>query len=238
MQLACAAMCMNDVPIILVVAAHPDDEVLGCGATIAKLSAAGDVHILILGEGFTSRHAARDNADRSEVECLRAAARSAAKTLGARSVKLDDLPDNRFDEVSLLDVVKRVEKAIEEVCPRIIYTHHPGDLNIDHRITFQAVLTATRPVPDACVRELYAFEVPSSTEWAFQQLQPAFKPNVFVDVASTIEIKIKAMAEYATEARMFPHPRSSDALRTIARRWGTVVGVEFAEAFELIRSIE
>jgi LmbE family N-acetylglucosaminyl deacetylase len=222
---------------VLVVAAHPDDEVLGCGATLAGLCKSRDIHILVLGEGFTSRYESRDKADRAEVDRLKAAAQAAATILGARSIKLDNLPDNRFDEVSLLDIVKRVEKAVEEARPEIIYTHHPGDLNVDHRITFQAVLTATRPLPGSCVRELYTFEVPSSTEWAFHQLEPSFKPNVFVDVSETIETKIKAMAQYGSEARPFPHPRSPEALRSIARRWGTVVGLESVEAFELVRSI-
>jgi len=222
---------------VLVVAAHPDDEVLGCGATLAGLCKSRDVHILVLGEGFTSRYESRDKADRAEVDRLKASAQAAATILGALSIKLGNLPDNRFDEVSLLDIVKRVEKAMEEARPEIIYTHHPGDLNVDHCITFQAVLTATRPLPGSCVRELYTFEVPSSTEWAFHQLEPSFKPNVFVDVSETIETKIKAMAQYGGEACAFPHPRSPEALRAIARRWGRVVGLESVEAFELVRSI-
>lgn len=222
---------------ILVVAAHPDDEVLGCGGTLAKLSSVSEIHILILGEGVTSRYASRAEADGSEVEQLHSRAQTAGRILGARSVRQGGLPDNRFDEVSLLDIVKRVEKVIEEFNPESIYTHHPGDLNVDHRIVFQAVLTATRPTPNCGVREVYAFEIPSSTEWAFQQLHPVFRPNVFVGIAGTIETKVKAMVHYESEYRIFPHPRSPEALRAIARRWGTVVGLEYAEAFELIRSI-
>lgn len=222
---------------ILVVAAHPDDEVLGCGATMAKLSKSHKVHVLILGEGSASRQTNRDEADKAGVERLGIAARAAASVMGAVSVKLETLPDNRFDEMPLLDVVKRVESVIQKTNPETIYTHHPGDLNIDHRITFQAVLTASRPVPGSRVKNLYTFEIPSSTEWAFQQLQPVFKPNVFVDVSETIDAKIKAMAQYESETRPFPHPRSSEALKTIARRWGTVVGLEYVEAFELVRSI-
>jgi LmbE family N-acetylglucosaminyl deacetylase len=224
-------------PPLLVVAAHPDDEVLGCGATIARLSSDRDVHIFILGEGSTSRYASGSERARAEVVRLQASANAAAAILGARSVEFGSLPDNRFDELPLLDVVKRVEQSIEQIRPSTIYTHHPGDLNIDHRITFQAVLTATRPVPNHCVRELYAFEIPSSTEWAFQQFQPPFKPNVFIDAAGTIERKLKALAEYESECRTFPHPRSPEALRTSARCWGTVVGLEYVEAFELVRSI-
>ena len=219
----------------LIIAAHPDDEVLGCGGTIARLSKDEEVHILILGEGATSRFSERDVAVLGEVEQLRQSAQSAAKVLGASSVMLQDLPDNRFDQVPLLDIVKRIEHVLEELRPECVYTHHAGDLNIDHRMTFHAVLTATRPTGKCTVRELYSFEVPSSTEWAFQRIEQPFKPNVYVDVHATIDSKIKAFAEYDSEVRHFPHPRSPEALRVIARRWGCVVGLEYAEAFDLIR---
>jgi LmbE family N-acetylglucosaminyl deacetylase len=160
-----------------------------------------------------------------------------AEFLGARDLFLYSLPDNRFDQVPLLDVVKVVERLVSDLSPRIIYTHHSGDLNIDHTVTHRAVLTATRPVVGCPVKEIYAFEVPSSTEWAFQRLERPFTPNVFVDISATIEKKITGMEMYESEARVFPHPRSPEALRVIARRWGTVVGLEYAEAFELIRSV-
>ena len=222
---------------ILVVAAHPDDEVLGCGATLAKLSKSHEVHILILGEGFTSRKETGDPGNTKGVEQLANSARAAAVVIGAHSINLEGFPDNRFDEVPLLDVVKRVEAVILETSPETIYTHHPGDLNNDHRIAFQAVLTASRPVANSSVKHLFTFEIPSSTEWAFQQFQPVFKPNVFVDVSETIDVKIKAMAQYESEMRPFPHPRSTESLRIIAKRWGLVVGLEYVEVFEVVRSI-
>jgi len=126
---------------------------------------------------------------------------------------------------------------VDRLQPEVIYTHHGGDLNVDHRVIYHAVLTATRPVQGSPVREIYAFEVASSTEWAFQRIEPTFRPNVFVDVAGTIEAKIAAMECYESEARKFPHPRSPEALRAIAIRWGSVAGCEAAEAFELIRSV-
>ena len=147
------------------------------------------------------------------------------------------LPDNRFDTVPLLDVIKIIEKLIEQLQPRIIYTHHGSDLNIDHAIVHRAVLTATRPLAGCSVREIYAFEVASSTEWAFGQFQPAFQPNVFVDISATLETKVQALTLYESEARLFPHPRSPEALRAIARRWGSAVGVEAAEAFQLVRGV-
>ena len=224
---------------ILVVAAHPDDEVLGCGATIASGAAAGDaVHIAILGEGISSRFGRRREARTGALRKLRHDARSAAATLGAASVAFAGLPDNRFDQVALLDVVKIVEAWIDAYRPDAIYTHHPGDLNIDHGIAFRAVLTASRPGASAhLVPDLYAFEVPSSTDWAFQRIAPAFRPNVFVDISAGIDRKLAAMQCYSSETRRSPHPRSPEMLRATAARWGAAAGIQLAEAFELVRSV-
>jgi LmbE family N-acetylglucosaminyl deacetylase len=223
---------------VLVVAAHPDDEVLGCGATAARLVQEGhEVHFSILGEGITSRHGERSEAAAAQLETLHRHAHAAAAKVGVNNLILDKLPDNRLDTVPLLDIVKIVESLIERIGPEVIYTHHRGDLNIDHEVVHRAVLTATRPVSKQPVREIYSFEVPSSTEWAFQQFHPSFRPNVFVDVTRTLEAKVAAMSCYETEARKFPHPRSPDALRAIAVRWGSVCGCGAAEAFELVRSI-
>ena len=223
---------------ILVVAAHPDDEVLGVGATAARRAASGDaVHLTILGEGVTSRAADRAGADPSAVAALQDDARAVAGLLGAKSVAFGALPDNRFDSLPLLDIVKQVEAWVREIDPEIVYTHHPGDLNVDHRLTFQAVLTATRPVPGCRVRDVYVFEIPSATEWAFGRLAGPFSPTVFEDVTSTIDLKIACLERYRTEHRAFPHPRSGEALRASARRWGSVVGLAYAEAFELIRAV-
>jgi LmbE family N-acetylglucosaminyl deacetylase len=224
---------------ILVVAAHPDDEALGCGGTIAQHAAAGHVvHIAILGEGISSRHDRRADAASGAIEKLQDDARAAAAALGARSVVFGGLPDNRFDEVPLLDVVKQVEAWVGTLRPDVIYTHHPGDLNVDHGVTFRAVLTATRPgASSVVVSDLYAFEVPSSTDWAFQRVAPPFHANVFVDIAAGLEKKIAAMQCYESERRTAPHPRSPEVLRATALRWGSVAGMPAAEAFELIRSL-
>ena len=189
---------------ILVVAAHPDDEVLGCGGTLAHTSDEHDVHILILGEGITSRLDSRDEAEPRQIEQLRSDAQEAARLLGSRSLECGGLPDNRFDQVPLLDIVKMVEARVQALTPDTIYTHHPGDLNVDHGLTFRAVLTATRPEAEQPVRELLSFEIPSSTEWAFQRIVPTFRPNVFVDISRTIETKIAAMKCYESEARRAP----------------------------------
>lgn len=218
----------------LVVAAHPDDEVLGCGGTVAKFAATGeDVHLVILGEGSTSRFNDRSVPDPALVADLRSASDEAAARLGARSTRNLGLPDNRFDSVDLLDVVKAVEAVVAEVDPTRALTHHGGDLNIDHRVTNQAVLAATRPLPGSRLTEVLAFEVLSSSEWAFGAT-PAFRPSVYVDVTATIATKQHALEAYAAEMRGFPHPRSAIAVDALARLRGSTVGVDAAEAFELL----
>lgn len=221
----------------LVIAAHPDDEVLGAGGTIAALGAAGhEVTIAILGEGITSRFADRADADRGSLDALHEAASRAAAVLGAQPPRLFDLPDNRFDTVPMLDVVKIVESLVAETSPHEIYTHHPGDLNVDHGVVHRAVLTATRPGVGPHVPAIYAFEVPSATEWAFDQFD-AFRPNVFRDISATLDAKVDAMEAYESEARPFPHPRSPAALRALAQARGAAAGVAAAEAFQLVRQI-
>ena len=229
---------MRNAGTVLVVAAHPDDEVLGCGGTIARLAGEGHaVYAAILGEGITSRYDEREQADQQSIRALRDRSGQVSKLLGVRKLYTYDLPDNRFDTVPMLDVVKIVERLIGRLRPEVIYTHHGGDLNVDHMVVHRAVLTASRPVADCPVRTIYAFEVPSSTEWAFNRFEPVFRPNTFMDISATLERKIDAMKLYEGESRPFPHPRSSRALRAIALRWGSSLGVEAAEAFELIRTI-
>jgi len=223
---------------VLIVVAHPDDEVLGCGGTIARLVKEGhDVYIAILGEGITSRSREREQTDFTLIKTLQTQSNQVAKMLGVKDIFMYNLPDNRFDTVPLLDVIKIIEDLIARVTPEIIYTHHGSDLNIDHQIVNRAVLTGTRPMQNGTVKELYAFEVPSSTEWAFQSLGLSFYPNVFVNISDTLDIKIKALSCYKSEVRVFPHPRSPESIKAIACRWGSVVGYEAAEVFELIRSI-
>lgn len=218
-----------------VVAAHPDDETLGCGATVAKLATQEDVHIIVLGDGITARREAKD--DTSAIDALYTDAQAAAQTLGAASLHFARLPDLRFDTVSLLDVVWEVERMLREISPSRIFTHHGGDLNRDHQITLRAVLAATRPMAGCPVRDVYSFEVPSATEWAFGGSGSAFAPNVFVDVGDCLEKKIQAMECYRTERREPPHPRSPQALRALAGYRGSTSGFEYAEAFRLVRSV-
>lgn len=222
----------------LVLAAHPDDEVLGCGGTMTRLAHEGDaVYVAILGEGITSRAQHREHADASQVEALRNCSHRVAAHLGARECFLYGLPDNRFDTVPLLDIVKIVEDLVAKLKPDTVYTQHGGDLNVDHVQLYRATLTATRPMADCPVKAVYAYEVASSTEWAFQQFSPSFRPSVFVNIEATLERKIEAMQMYESEARVFPHPRAPEALKAQARRWGTATGLVAAEAFDLVRLV-
>ena len=223
---------------VLVVAAHPDDEVLGCGATIHRLTTHGaEVHILILGEGATSRYSERSQAEASEVGRLSAQAREAGDIVGARSVTVRDFPDNRFDTVALLEIVKVIEQHIERTRPSQVFVQHGGDVNIDHQRTYRAVLAATRPQPDVPVREVLSFEVASSTEWAFGHLQPRFDPTIFYDVSDHLDAKVAALECYTHELRQAPHPRSVEGIRALAAQRGASMGVAAAEAFTLVRSL-
>jgi LmbE family N-acetylglucosaminyl deacetylase len=220
---------------VLVVAAHPDDEVLGCGGTMAKLASEGhDVHVCIVAEGISSRHNQRDQADRNAIAALAEKAKSVSAFLNARTCRLLGLPDNRLDSMALLDVIKPIEALVAELQPNIIFTQHGGDLNIDHLVVYRAVMTATRPMAGRSTRAVYGYEVGSSTEWAFRQFQPVFAPQLFIDISETLERKVSAMEMYESEARPFPHPRSPEALRAQARRWGANVGVLAAEAFSVV----
>jgi LmbE family N-acetylglucosaminyl deacetylase len=221
----------------LVIAAHPDDEILGCGGTMARLTQEGyEITIAILGEGITSRFAQREEAEPELLRQLHVKAAEAGRIVGVHDVRLYKLPDNRFDTLPLLDVIKIIESLVAEVQPEIVFTQHGGDLNIDHVVTFRATLTATRPLPDSPVRQLYAYEVASSTEWSFQTFSPAFRPNAFFDITGTVDKKISAMRVYDSEVRGFPHPRSTEALAQQVGHWGSVVGVHAAEAFQLVRA--
>ena len=218
---------------VLVVAAHTDDEALGCGGTIARHVAQGDiVYAVFLADGVTSRLGA--NAE--ELEQRNAAAAEAHRILGIEKSYMLGFPDNRMDSVSLLDIVQKLEGVLNEIKPQVIYTHHVGDLNVDHRVTHQAVLTACRPVPGSSIKEIYAFEVLSATEWSTPGIAP-FIPNVFVDISGHLEIKLKALASYELEMRDEPHSRSIANSRRLAELRGNSCGINAAEAFSLVRKL-
>lgn len=213
--------------------AHPDDEVLGCGGAMAWHAANGDnVRILLLATGLRSRGAADDAAIRR----LRDDARKSTAIVGAKAIEFADFPDNAMDTVPLLDVVKRVETFLAEFSADTVYTHYDGDLNVDHLIVHRAVMTACRPLPSVMPREILACEVNSSTEWGLAS-QPPFAPTDFLDIRAYVELKVKALEQYRGEIRPWPHPRSSDGIRALARWRGSQCGVEAAEAYRLIRRI-
>jgi LmbE family N-acetylglucosaminyl deacetylase len=224
---------------ILVVAAHPDDEVIGCGGSVRKWRDGGGhkLSALILAEGVASRTEKAIDV-RKDVEALRLQARSCAEIIGYEDIFFENFPDNRMDGVDLLDVVKVVERYVRTYSPETIITHHYGDLNADHRIAFQAVLTACRPMKSCSVKSLYCFETLSSTEWSFPYHKNAFAPNTFVDITNTLCAKLRAFGCYRSEIRQAPHPRSPESIKAANARWGSVIECDFAEAFEQIYRIE
>lgn len=226
---------------ILVVVAHPDDELLGLGASINKLiSDCGcTIRVVILGEGITSRSDNRNDKDWEEqLNIHKNNIKSAQAAIGYHSVGIYDFPDNRFDSVDLLDIVKIIEKEKQEFLPNVIFTHHGGDLNIDHQRTFEAVMTACRPMENEVVKTIISFETPSGTEWRASTDPRHFIPNLFIEVSlENMERKIKGMESYEFEKRKYPHPRSPEALKIQAQRWGIVVGKEYVEAFSTVRII-
>ena len=233
---------------ILVIIAHPDDEVLGMGGTILKHAKNGDrVTVAYLTTGITSRRSVnyktnpkyeptkkQDANMRKQISELRSDAKKVCKFLKVKKTMFFDYPDNELDTISLLKIIKTVEKLVKETKPERIYTSHFGDLNIDHRIVYESVLTAVRPT-ELTVKEILCFELLSSTEWSFSY---EFKPNYFIDIKNELENKIKAMKLYKNEIRKYPHPRSVESIKHTACKWGTVSGFFAAEAFQLIRKFE
>jgi len=222
---------------ILIIATHPDDEILGCGGTTARLKKEGyKITTLILGEGISSRDDVRDVKKRErDILELKEKAKRANAILGVKEVFFHDFPDNRFDTVPFLDIVKVIEKIKNKIKPDIIFTHYEKDLNIDHQITYKAVITVTRPIKGETVKEIYSFEIPSSTEWNYPL---SFSPNVFYDISETIDSKLRALEEYKTELREYPHPRSLEGVKLIAKNWGMKVGLEYVESYKVVRILK
>tara|TARA_Y100000748_G_C15497290_1_gene488648 strand:- start:2067 stop:2762 length:696 start_codon:yes stop_codon:yes gene_type:complete len=225
---------------ILVVAAHPDDELLGCGGSIAKWARNGsDVYILIMAEGATSRDDQRNESSRkSELSKLEDCAIKSSKILGVKSVFFTKFPDNRMDSMDLLDVIKPIERYIEQIKPSIVLTHSPIDLNIDHQIIHKAVVTACRPQNNLSVKRILSFETPSATEWQSPINNAGFIPNWFENISDTMDLKLKALNVYSSEMREWPHPRSIIAVENLARWRGAIIGKEAAESFMLVREIK
>ncbi|EGK8089993.1 PIG-L family deacetylase [Campylobacter sp. CNRCH_2014_2849] len=217
---------------ILIIAAHPDDEVLGCFGTIAKYIQEGyEAYTLILGEGKTSREINSEN----EQEILEDELFKANNLLGIKKVFRKFFPDNAFDKIPLLEIVKSIEEVKNEIKPNIIFTHYEKDLNIDHQITYKATITATRSLQEESVKEIYSFEILSSTEWNYPL---SFQPDVFFDISETLDLKLKAMSFYQSELRNYPHPRSLEGIKINAQYQGMRVGLQYAEVFKSIKVIK
>jgi LmbE family N-acetylglucosaminyl deacetylase len=218
---------------VAVIGAHPDDELLGAGGTLARHVEAGDeVYAVVVADGATSRYPAELTA------ALEKQARQAAEVIGFASLRLLALPDQRLDTVPLIELTQQLEAVLDDIDPGIVYTHFPEDVNADHGVVARCVWTACRPYRRPQVRRFALFETPSSTEWAWPLPGTRLQPNLFVDITDTLEIKIAAMARYQTELREYPHPRSGRALRERAAYWGSHVGRLAAEPFQVLREVE
>ena len=231
-------MTCEGVSVLLVIAAHPDDETLGCGGAIARWVGKGArVVVRFLADGVGSRDDGTAP-DPTTVAARRYAAKKACGALGVSEAPyFGELPDNRLDTVPLLTITRQVEAFIDEYRPDTVLTHHAGDLNIDHRRVHEAVVTACRPQPGYTVQRLLFFEIASSTEWQPPGSAPAFTPNVFVDISSTLERKLEALRIYGSEMRPWPHARSVEAVEHHSRWRGATAGMEAAEAFMLGREL-
>jgi len=231
---------------ILVVSAHPDDEIIGMGGTLKKLSKKNSISVLFLADGVTARKKSgyenvvtyeiskkEENKMKKEIEIRKTHAKNALNSIGVNKMKFLDLPDNELDLVPFLKIVKTIESEILSFKPEIIFTHHFNDLNIDHRLAYEAVLTASRPIFNSTVKSIFSFESVSSSDW---KKPYKFNPNVYVDISSQLSDKLKALSFYKNEIRKFPHPRSKKTIESTAHRWGSLSGFHAAEAFELIMS--
>jgi LmbE family N-acetylglucosaminyl deacetylase len=212
---------------ILVIAAHPDDELLGCGGTVALHASQGDrVTSVVVCEGESLRYGEGVVPQSDHMK-------KAAETLGVSDVRALGFPDQKLDTVTLTELITPLEQVVREVQPQIVYCQYGGDINLDHELLFKALLVATRPT-EPFIQAVYAFDTASSTEWAYPR---TFLPDTWVDITATIDKKIAAMGCYESEVRPYPHPRSLEALRNRAQAWGNQCCLPFAEVFMTVRRV-
>lgn len=223
---------------ILVIAAHPDDEVLGMGGTVARLADEGvECHLLIVTDGSSAQY--RDSDHLQEIiAAKKLETKNCADMLGFKSIHYGELPDMKLDMTPHIAINQIIEKVIEEVRPDTVFTHFWGDVNKDHQEVYKSTLVAVRPVFGQVVKELYCYRVPSSTEWTPNKADTMFLPNYFVDIHQYAEQKYKAFACYSTELRDYPHPRSVQYLRETDKSAGLRVGLPSAEEFMLLRKLD
>jgi LmbE family N-acetylglucosaminyl deacetylase len=219
---------------VLIIVAHADDETLGCAGTIAKHIAEGDhVSLVFMTNGVSSR----DDCGQQQELGRNSAMDNAMQMLGVKHYQCFDFPDNQMDSVPLLSIVKSIETVIDELKPNIIYSHFAHDLNIDHQITHQAVMTACRPIKGSSVKEIYSFEVLSSTEWQSKS-HSSFQGQYIVDITPYWHKKKQALLCYQEELRDFPHSRSLVCIEALAILRGASHGFEKAEAFQVERILK
>ncbi|MEM3172001.1 MAG: PIG-L deacetylase family protein [Candidatus Nitrosotenuis sp.] len=217
---------------ILVVCAHPDDETLGAGGTIAMHKKRNErVFVLILATGQFGRDDTPGGIRLRQKQC-----QNACSILDVDDVQFFGYDDQRLDSISLVELVEKIESVVKKINPTIVYTHYWGDVNQDHRRVYEATLIATRPTPQSKIKQLLCFEIPSSTELGFGENR--FNPNLFQNIKKTLNLKLRAFQQYKNEVQPYPHPRSKDAIVTRARYWGAMIGVEYVEAFISVREIK
>lgn len=219
---------------ILIIAAHPDDEIIGIGGTALKhVEKKDNVYALILAKGAASR----DDASSEDLKRLEQQTKKAGSVIGFKDVFSYDLPDNGFDSIPRLEIIKIAEKYLQKIKPAIVYTHYENDVNIDHKIVFQAVNTACRPCNPDCPKKIYTFETLSSTEWQLTDNQ-VFNPNTFIDIEKHIDKKLLALKEYKDEMRAYPHSRSLQGIKILSQYRGLQSGKKYAEGLVLKREIQ
>ncbi len=229
---------------ILVVCAHPDDETISMGGTLKKISKNNKITVLFMNDGVTGRRqpgfyskadyeisSVHLDAIKKDIMLRQEHARKSCSILGINDIIFLNFPNVEMDTIPLLKIIKQIEKTILDLKTQIIFTHHYNDLNVDHRITFEAVITAARPFPDSTVSSIFSFESIPDSSW---RRPNKFNPNMFVDITDEIDTKISALNSYKYEIRKSPHPRNEEMTRAVAKKWGGLSGYNFAEAFEIV----
>ncbi len=217
---------------ILIIAAHPDDEILGCGGTILKNKNHSDINVLFLTNGVSARSRNIKKINLRKKECIKL-----FKFLKIKKPIFLDFPDNQLDKIPLLKIVKKIEFYLKKIKPKTIFTHFENCLNIDHQIAYKATITACRPLQSNTVKKILSFEILSSTEWAIFK-KKSFQPNYYVNISEMINQKLKCIKYYKSELKKYPHSRSLEALKSLAKYRGVSSGFKYAEGFILVRSLK